>query len=98
MDSWLNQFDERDAIDGLADVGAIDGLSQSPGGVGGGGGGGAIDEGSAFGKLFTGGASPLRYFSEDIPPNEELHNYYIVYLNGSLIGVVPRGKGPERRL
>jgi DNA-directed RNA polymerase subunit B' len=40
-------------------------------------------------------SSPIKFFSEVIPPNEELHNYYKVYLNGTLIGVVPRGEAPS---
>ena len=40
--------------------------------------------------------SPVCFFSETIPPNEELYRYYLVYLNGSLIGVIPRGDAPSQ--
>jgi len=35
-------------------------------------------------------------FDEVIPPNEDLANYYLVYLNGTIVGVVPRGDKPSQ--
>ena len=35
-------------------------------------------------------------FTETIPAGTELANYFLVYLNGTLIGVVPRGESPYK--